>query len=90
LSLLLELLATALGNAQLRRAGNGSGQDRGFAVKGASSEDAELGVRLTVQAVDGFATVLHAADGDLTLEGLDLSVVGVTDHASVRTRTSAS
>lgn len=90
LSLLLELLATALGNAQLRRAGNGSGQDSGFAVEGASSEDAELGVRLTVRSVDGFATVLHAADGDLTLDGLDLSVVGVTEHASAGTRASAS
>lgn len=90
LSLLLELLATALGNAQLRRAGNGSGQRSGFAVEGASSEDAELGIRLTVRSVDGFSTVLHAADGHLTLDGLDLSVMRVADHASVETQASAS
>ncbi|NJP44493.1 TIGR02677 family protein [Actinacidiphila epipremni] len=94
LSLLLELLATALGNARIRRAGNsaaeGPGQDRGFAVDGASSEDAELGIRLTVRRVDGFDTLLHSADGDLTLDGLELSVVGVADGASVETRASAS
>lgn len=91
LSLLLDLLATALGNAQLRQVGNNrSGQDRAFAVDGASSEDVELGVRLTVRRVDNFATVLHSADGDLTLDGLELSVVGVTDHAPVETQASVS
>ncbi len=91
LSLLLELLATALGNAQLRRAGNGrSGPDRPFAVEGASSEDVELGVRLTVRCADGSGTVLHSADGDLTLDGLELSVVGVTGHAPVERQASVS
>jgi uncharacterized protein (TIGR02677 family) len=90
LSLLLELLATALGNARLRCAGNGSAQERGFALEDASSEDVELGVRLTVRSVDGFSTVLRAADGDLTLDGLDLSVGGVTDRATVEAQASAS
>ena len=81
LSLLLELLATALGNAHLQRAQSTATEHRpGFTVEAASSEDLELGVRLTVRHVENIDTVLRSADGDLTLESLELSLVGIAEQ----------
>ncbi|MFI9580317.1 TIGR02677 family protein [Streptomyces sp. NPDC052236] len=75
LALLLELLATALGNAQLRRVeGPGMGQTDGFALDAAQSEDAELGIRLTVRRIAGAHTVLDSVDGELLLDDLELIV----------------
>ncbi|MBM9624662.1 TIGR02677 family protein [Streptomyces zhihengii] len=71
LGLLLELLATALGNAQLRRRGEGV---TGFDLDQAQSEDTELGIRLTVRRIAGARCVLHSADGDLLLDDLELDV----------------
>ncbi|MER5618098.1 TIGR02677 family protein [Streptomyces sp. NPDC002215] len=75
LSLLLELLATALGNAQLkRRAGTDREGTLGFGLDAAWSEDADLGIGLTVQRTAGARTLLHSADGDLLLDDLELVV----------------
>ncbi|MEU3290366.1 TIGR02677 family protein [Streptomyces longwoodensis] len=75
LGLLLELLATALGNAQLRRhAGTDGKGATGFALDQAHSEDAELGIRLTVRRTAGARCVLHSVDGDLLLDDLELDV----------------
>ncbi|MFI6287334.1 TIGR02677 family protein [Streptomyces sp. NPDC051018] len=87
LGLLLELLATALGNAQLRRRGGPDGQDgedgadgqdgkraTEFDLDQAHSEDAELGIRLTVRRTAGARCVLHSADGDLLLDDLELDI----------------
>ncbi|MYU14186.1 TIGR02677 family protein [Streptomyces sp. SID8361] len=79
LALLLELLATALGNAQLRRnQGPGTNQAGTFALDAAQSEDAELGIRLTVRRIAGADTVLHSVDGELLLDDLELSVESST------------
>ncbi|MCZ4099186.1 MULTISPECIES: TIGR02677 family protein [Streptomyces] len=92
LSLLLELLATALGNAQLHRAEAWTPeQERDFTLDAACSEDAELGVRLTVRRIPGGETVLHSADGELTLDELELTVEGIAGLApSGEARVSAS
>ncbi|MGK4908754.1 TIGR02677 family protein [Streptomyces albus] len=75
LGLLLELLATALGNAQLKRsAGTDGGGASEFELDQAHSEDAELGVRLTVRRTAGARCVLHSVDGDLLLDDLELDV----------------
>lgn len=75
LGLLLELLATALGNAQLSRRVNADGERTvGFDLDSASSEDAELRIRLIVRRTTGTQTVLHSADGDLLLDDLELDV----------------
>jgi hypothetical protein len=75
LGLLLELLATALGNAQLRRRVGTDGKDATeFDLDQAHSEDAELGIRLTVRITAGARCVLHSADGDLLLDDLELDV----------------
>ncbi len=82
LGLLLELLATALGNAQLRRAhggtehreADGNGTTQRFGLEAAQSEDAELGIRLTVRRTSGARTVLHSTDGDLMLDDLELEI----------------
>ncbi|WP_051823237.1 TIGR02677 family protein [Streptomyces sp. NRRL S-1448] len=75
LGLLLELLATALGNAQLSRHVSTDGQrTAGFDLDSASSEDAELRIRLTVRRVAGTRTVLYSADGDLQLDDLELDI----------------
>ncbi|WP_241265509.1 TIGR02677 family protein [Streptomyces boncukensis] len=84
LSLLLELLAGALGNAQLLRGGedaNGRGSDRGsgFGIEAARTADAELGIRLTVERVPDSSTVLHSVDGDLVLDELILSIEGLRE-----------
>ncbi|MFJ2475499.1 TIGR02677 family protein [Streptomyces sp. NPDC087659] len=79
LGLLLELLATALGNAQLRRRIGTDGEGTaGFDLDSASSEDAELGIRLTVRRTAGTRTVLYSADGDLLLDDLELDIGRVT------------
>ncbi|MER7985458.1 TIGR02677 family protein [Streptomyces noursei] len=75
LGLLLELLATALGNAQLRRgADTGEEGTASFGLDSARSEDAELGIRLTVRRTEDTLTVLHSADGDLLLDDLELDI----------------
>ncbi|MEU7086639.1 TIGR02677 family protein [Streptomyces achromogenes] len=75
LGLLLELLATALGNAQLRRHAGTDGKDATeFDLDQASSEDAELGIRLIVRRTVGARCVLHSVDGDLLLDDLELDV----------------
>ncbi|MBB5938447.1 TIGR02677 family protein [Streptomyces zagrosensis] len=85
LALLLELLATALGNAQLRRiADPETGQTDAFTVDAAYSEDAELGIGLTVRHLAGAQTALHSVDGELLLDELELSVetLATTDGAA--------
>lgn len=80
LSLLLELLASALGNAQLLRTGDDSSSESGdFGVEAAQTEVAELGIRLTVERVPDISTVLHSVDGDLVLDELVLSVEGLQE-----------
>ncbi|AVV41380.1 TIGR02677 family protein [Streptomyces sp. P3] len=75
LSLLLELLAAALGNAQLSRPVSTDGErTAGFELDSASSEDAELRIRLTVRRTAGMRTVLYSADGDLLLDDLELDI----------------
>jgi uncharacterized protein (TIGR02677 family) len=75
LGLLLELLATALGNAQLSRPVSTDGErTAGFDLDSASSEDAELRIRLTVRRTAGTRTMLYSADGDLLLDDLELDI----------------
>jgi len=75
LGLLLELLATALGNAQLSRPVSTDGERTAvFDLDSASSEDAELRIRLTVRRTAGTRTVLYSADGDLLLDDLELDI----------------
>jgi uncharacterized protein (TIGR02677 family) len=70
--LLLELLTTALGNAQLHKeAGD-------FLLDGAEVHDADLGIQLTVWRTPGRNTVLRSVDGDLTADDLTLTVDGAT------------
>ncbi|CAM5373483.1 TIGR02677 family protein [Streptomyces abikoensis] len=91
LALLLELLATALGNARLRRAGEvGAGQPHGFALHAAHSEDAELGIRLTVHRRAGSRTVVDSVDGELLLDELELCVESCAPPREGRTEVSAS
>ncbi|MFF0106232.1 TIGR02677 family protein [Streptomyces hirsutus] len=75
LGLLLELLATALGNAQLSRPVSTDGErTAAFDLDSAISEDAELRIRLTVRRTAGTRTVLYSADGDLLLDDLELDI----------------
>lgn len=75
LGLLLELLATALGNARPRRAdASGTAVTHAFDLEAARSEDAELGIGLTVRRLAGAHTVLRSADGDLVLDELELEI----------------
>jgi uncharacterized protein (TIGR02677 family) len=91
LALLLELLATALGNAQLRRSeGWGTSQALGFALDDAHSEDAELGIRLVVRRVVGARTMLLSVDGELMLDELELIVESLAVRAGTDTGVSAS
>lgn len=99
LALLLELVAGALGNAQLLRGGEGGPDEEGapdesgvFGLEAAWTEDAELGIRLTVRRLSDTNTVLHSVDGDLTLEELELSIDGLPEavQGEARTRLSAS
>ncbi|GGN91812.1 hypothetical protein GCM10011579_089030 [Streptomyces albiflavescens] len=66
--LLLELLATALGNAQLRY------EAEEFRLEGAQAGDEDLGIRLTAWRTPGRHTVLRSVDGDLTADDLTLIV----------------
>ncbi|MET7458244.1 TIGR02677 family protein [Streptomyces sp. NPDC005574] len=73
--LLLELLATALGNAQLsRNVSTGGERTAGFDLDSAGSEDAELRIRLTVRRTPGTQTMLYSAEGDLLLDDLELEI----------------
>ncbi|QDY78092.1 TIGR02677 family protein [Streptomyces qinzhouensis] len=93
LGLLLELLATALGNAQLRRRVTSDAEREGtagFDLSAASSEDVELGIRLTVQRTPGARTVLHSVDGDLELDDLELAVDRTSGTADGETEASVS
>ncbi|QKW50930.1 TIGR02677 family protein [Streptomyces buecherae] len=81
LNLLLELLATALGNARLRRVGTASEASTaseagaaGFGLDDARSEDADLDIGLTVHRAAGARTLLRSADGDLLLDDLELGI----------------
>jgi uncharacterized protein (TIGR02677 family) len=85
LALLLELLATALGNAQLRRtdADADSGASAGasasaFTLAEACCEEVDLDIRLTVRRIPGTRTVLDSTDGELVLDDLELTVEGIT------------
>jgi uncharacterized protein (TIGR02677 family) len=83
LGLLLELLATALGNAQLRRrAGTDGVGATEFDLDQAHSEDAELGILLTVRRTAGARCVLHSVDGDLLLDDLELDVGRTSSDAA--------
>ncbi|GAA4797247.1 TIGR02677 family protein [Streptomyces ziwulingensis] len=98
LALLLELLATALGNAQLRREHDGTGHQEAneggtvkeFGLESARSEDAELGIRLTVRHTAGARTVLRSTDGDLLLDDLELEIGRISATADGRTEVNAS
>jgi hypothetical protein len=86
LGLLLELLATALGNAQLKR---GAGT-AGFDLDSASSEDAELSIRLAVRRTAGARTVLYSADGDLLLDDLELDIGRISTAVDSQAETGVS
>lgn len=74
--LLLELLTTALGNAQLHK-----DDDRDFLLNGAQAHDAALGIRLTAWRTPGRPTVLRSVDGDLTADDLTLAVESMSTPA---------
>ncbi|MFC8305387.1 TIGR02677 family protein [Streptomyces olivaceus] len=91
LGLLLELLATALGNSQLSRPVSTDGErTAGFDLDSASSEDAELRIRLTVRRTAGTRTVLYSADGDLLLDDLELDIGRTSAAADVEAEASVS
>ncbi|OLZ64833.1 TIGR02677 family protein [Streptomyces amritsarensis] len=91
LGLLLELLATALGNAQLRRThADMPGTAGEFSLESAQSEDAELGIRLTVRRSSGVRSVLHSADGVVELDDLELEIGRAADSAGHGAEVSAS
>ncbi|MGW0824625.1 TIGR02677 family protein [Streptomyces sp. NPDC002845] len=70
--LLLELLTTALGNAQLHQDADG------FSLDGAQAGDADLGILLTAWRTPGRHSVLRSVDGDLTADDLTLAVESAT------------
>ncbi|MFI9765816.1 TIGR02677 family protein [Streptomyces sp. NPDC052415] len=70
--LLLELLTTALGNAQLHKDGDD------FQLGTAQAADVDLGIRLTAWRTPGRHTLLRSVDGDLTADDLTLAVEGIT------------
>ncbi|WP_051852713.1 TIGR02677 family protein [Streptomyces aureocirculatus] len=78
MSLLLELLTAALGNAQLH---HGSPQT-GFTLHDAQAEDADLGIRLTARRTPGTGTVLRSIDGDLVVDDLRLAVEALGEAGS--------
>ncbi|MGY5054060.1 TIGR02677 family protein [Streptomyces sp. 900105755] len=91
LGLLLELLATALGNAQFsRHVSTGGERTAGFDLDSASSEDAELRIRLTVRRTAGTRTVLYSADGDLLLDDLELDIGRISAAADGEAEASVS
>ncbi|MEV0218264.1 TIGR02677 family protein [Streptomyces sp. NPDC050704] len=86
--LLLELLTTALGNAQLHKGdedgkGERSDTDAGdFLLDGAQASDADLGIRLTAWRTPGRHTLLRSVDGDLTADDLTLAVESASASAA--------
>ena len=68
MKLLLELLTTALGQAQLLKS------DTDFELDGAQASDADLDIRLTAWRTPGRATLLRSVDGDLTTDDLAVAV----------------
>ncbi|MEW2221665.1 TIGR02677 family protein [Streptomyces sp. NPDC006990] len=92
LALLLELLASALGNAQLLRGEEQSlDENRGsFGLEAAWAEDAELGIRLTVRRLPDTSMVLHSVDGDLAVEELDLRIEGLLGSVQGESQTGVS
>ncbi|MFF4836245.1 TIGR02677 family protein [Streptomyces sp. NPDC001315] len=77
--LLLELLTTALGNAQLHKGDTGAGA---FLLDGAQVSDADLGIRLTAWRTPGRHTLLRSVDGDLTADDLTLVVESAAKPAA--------
>ncbi|WP_328870956.1 TIGR02677 family protein [Streptomyces sp. NBC_00287] len=73
--LLLELLTTALGNAQLHK---GAGD---FQLGSAQAGDVDLGIRLTAWRTPGRHTLLRSVDGDLTADDLTLAVESASESA---------
>jgi uncharacterized protein (TIGR02677 family) len=71
LSLLLELLSSALGRARLDR----SAPD-GLGLNAAEASDLEADIRLLVAPARGARTAISSADGDLVIEDLELTVTG--------------
>jgi uncharacterized protein (TIGR02677 family) len=86
LSLLLELLTSALGNAQLQRPSS----QGDFVLDGAQAEDADLGIRLLVRRAPGTGTALRSADGDLILDDLRLRVESLAEPAPMTSMAEAS
>lgn len=83
--LLLELLTTALGNAQLHKESAELHKDAAdFLLDGAHAGDADLGVRLTARRTLGRHTVLRSVDGDLTVDDLTLAVESLAAADAVR------
>ncbi|GGS95002.1 hypothetical protein GCM10010254_13690 [Streptomyces chromofuscus] len=72
--LLLELLTSALGNAQLHQDADD------FSLDGARARDADLGIRLTAWRTPGRHTLLRSLDGDMTAD--DLTLVVESDSAA--------
>lgn len=63
---------------------------RGFDLEAAQSEDADLGIQLTVRRAAGDGTVLHSTDGDLVLDDLVLEVARLSGPANSQARVSIS
>ncbi|MDH6577296.1 TIGR02677 family protein [Kitasatospora sp. MAP5-34] len=76
MTLLLELLASALGQAQLRRPADvhPAGDPTDFRLDDIQAGDAELDLHLTVLRIPGVSSVLRSVDGDLTVDDLELVV----------------
>lgn len=72
MSLLLELLASALGNARLDHTAAGGG----FGLPGAEAGDADLDIRITVTRRFEACTAVRSVDGDLVIDDLILAVGG--------------
>ncbi|MFC4468427.1 TIGR02677 family protein [Streptomyces xiangluensis] len=86
--LLLELLTTALGNAQLHKGDKddkGDGGDSDFLLDGALAGDADLGITLTAWRTPGRHTLLRSVDGDLTADDLTLVVESAVVSAAGET-----
>ncbi|MGW3511814.1 TIGR02677 family protein [Streptomyces sp. NPDC000994] len=74
--LLLELLTTALGNAQLHK------DARDFQLDGAQAVDVDLGIRLTAWRTPGRSTILRSVDGDLMADDLTVAVESASTPAA--------
>lgn len=80
--LLLELLTTALGNAQLHKGDKSDRAAGDFLLDGAQVSDADLGIRLTAWRTPGRHTLLRSVDGDLTADDLTLAVESASQPAA--------